>query len=300
MANLNNWKNKIRPTFASNDLSDAIDNLEKELNTFTIPTLSILTTSEPYSSSFWKTWSEFYIKELKYQGFKFKDGEPDNSIELMTKLCNNLLIILPWLKKEVKGKVMTVDGLDMRQANLLQMIELIDFSVDYVGNFTNALSSYETINKGTKVKVTPTIVENLTDNAWVFVTAASILLKPLNDIKAGYGRVPALVADYDKFQELVQTIGTSKADPLNLSVPPFPLSLLFYPQMILADAQMTRLEKAEANYKAISYRIALNKRIMDAGKGDAATESKIETYERELAKSERFITRAKQKWNLED
>lgn len=298
MSNINDWKAKISGAFKSKDITDGLDNLEKSIAQCLIPTLSQLDDARPFKSDFYKDYGHVYVKELENQKFKFKGQVPQDSVELMFQLASNLLVVLPWLRHELKGKVITTEGLELRNANLLQMVDLANWTVDYVTNFTNVLTVAEVTAAGGKSKSTPTIEESIQGDLWIFIIACQVLLKPLNDIKAAYGRVPALVADYDKFQELSQSIGLSKVDPLNLSKPPFPLTLFFYPQMLIADVQMTQLEKSEASYKAINYRLALLKRMEATGTSDAATEKKIEAYEAELSKLERNIKRKKDKWNL--
>lgn len=298
MSNIDNWKAKIGNVFKSKDVVDGIDNLEKSISQYLIPTLSQLEDARPFNSEFAKKYDTLFLKELAFAKFKFKGNEPKDAIELMFQVAANMLVILPWVRHELRSQVITTEGMDLKVANLMQMIELADWANDYITNYVNTLTVYEVLDNNGKSTLTPTIEESIENDLWIFVTSATILLKPLNDIKSAYGRIPALIADYDKFQELSQSIGLSKVDPLNLSTPPFPLSLFFYPQMSIADYQYNRFEKAESNYKAINYRLALLKRLEATGESDAATEKQIDAHERELVKLERYIQRKKEKWNL--
>lgn len=305
MFNINEWKLKLKPTINTSDVRDSLGNLSKTITSETLPLL--LDIQAAHEAGFSGKDTKFYLKaerelkeNLRVLKFKFKNNDTTDPIEVCIKLMENMVILIPWISDQFKSRMVTTEAMDMRQSNLIQLVDLCEFVQNYVVNFTNVYSFYHLKDKMPNYSggLTPTVEEKVSDDLWAFSISTTIIGRELNDIKSAAGRIPAIIADHERFYELMQSVGRSNADPLDLTSPPFPLSILFMIQVSMANAQMDRLEKAESNAKAVRYRLALAKRYEASGVGDAATEVSIKAYEDQLLKLERKIDKMERQYGL--
>lgn len=305
MFNINAWKLKLKPTINTSEVRDLIVNLENLISSETLPLLHDITAA--HEQGFSGKGTKFYLEKqnllkdhLRVMKFKFKVGDTQDPLEVMVKLLQSMQLLLPWLRDQFKSRLITTEAIDMRLSNMIQMVELCDFTYNYITDFANAYTHYHLKEAVAEYdgSLTPTIEEKLSDDLWSFAIATTIVGRDLNDIKSAAGRIPAILADHDKFYSLMESVGRSNADPLDLTTPPFPLSLLFMAQVSIANSQLDKLEKAESNAKAVRYRLALAKRHANTGELDAATQRQIKAYEDRLKTIERDIDRMERKYGL--
>ena len=293
---LQKWKHSIKDTIATNDMKSSISNLENDINKSLLPMLNTMSNGVVYKTDFVRNTTKEINDSLKAINFSVK-GRTWNNVDLVDTciyMTDQINLILPWLRSAIKDRNIEVEGMIISQANTLQMIDLCEFTFDYMLNLCDTITQQEMTAEGFESKAIPTVLDKIVANKYSFVIAISILGRDLQAIKDAYGRIPTVVADLDMYNELMESIGRSNADPLNLSAPPFPLSVIFYGRLTWADWQMTRLEKAETTQKAVSYRLAMLERKRTGQGPDAALDKQIEAYEDRLMQ----VTRKINKWEV--
>lgn len=301
MFNLKFFNGEAKSSISISDVQGNLDNLEKDINRNLLPTLYAMLDHD-FQCSFYKENETFANNELKRMKFKKdkRDWQPQELLETYIFAAQQMARVIPWIRNQFKGRVINVEGMELNQANLLQLVELCEFVFDFISNATIIITHYEMKGIDSNASgLIPTYEEKHELNNYSFLLALSILGRDLNDIKSSYGRIPALIADPEKYYELQQSIGKANADPLNLSAPPFPLSLIFYVQLSWADWQMNRLEKAETTAKAVQYRLLLIKRAQNNEAPDAAIEKQAEIYEARLKQVQRKIAKMEKAYGLE-
>lgn len=306
MFDLTQWKEKLKGSINTSDVKNNLSNLESEISRELLPAYVSLSEvlDGNFNSDFTKEADKYFLQEFKNEKIFLKRINNANVLDYQISLLRNLLNILPWLGNQFSARTIHVEGMELRQSNLVQMVELVEFSVRYLTEFLNVSSYYELNNipgSNQKVgKLTPTQEDYLEIHRYSFVIAMTILHRELSSIKAAYGKIPALIADSEKYQQLVEVVGHGNADPLNLSTPPFPLSIIFYPQMVIANWQMDRLERLETTSKLVQYRVVALKRKQDSGEGDANIEKEITIQEERLSQLQRKLVKTEEQYGLRE
>ena len=306
MFNLNEWKEKLKASINTNDVKGNLANLETEISRELLPAFVSLSevVDGNFNSDFVKETNKYFLDEFKTNKISLKRISHPNIFDYQISLLRNLLNVLPWLGNQFSSRSIHVEGMELRQSNLVQMTELVEFAARYLTEYLNVASFYE-LNaipgSNQKVgKLTPTQEEYLEVNRYSFVIAMDILHRDVNHIKSAYGKIPALLADSEKYNQLVEVVGQGNADPLNLSAPPFPLSLIFYPQMVLANHHMDRLERLETTSKLVQYRVVALKRLAESGEGDANIEKEITLQEERLSQLQRKLVKTEEQYGLRE
>lgn len=306
MFNLDEWKNKLKGSINTSDVKNNLSNLESEISRELLPAFVSLSEvlDGNFNSEFMGEYNKYFLDEFKNEKIFLKRINNPTILDYQVSLLRNLLNILPWLGNQFSARSIHVEGMELRQSNLVQMVDLVEFTVRYMTEFLNVSSFYELNSipgSNQKVgKLTPTQEDYLSIHRFSFVIGMDILHRDLSSIKAAYGKIPALLADSEKYNKLVEVVGHGNADPLNLSVPPFPLSIIFYPQMVIANWQMDRLERLEATSKLVQYRVVALKRKLESGEGDANIEKEISLQEERLSQLQRKLIKTEEQYGLRE
>lgn len=234
--------------------------------------------------------SQGLVSYLRDSDLKVKDVRNASMLEYIVPALENVLVLRPFLEQHINkdiGKSLVTTALTFNKQTLLQLLDVIDFTVGYSTTLLNYATAVE-LNavEGSNIDggaIGPNDLQFLKTKRTVFAIALRILGTPLNKLKADYAEIPEAIFDEETYDDLVKTFGGATTDPLGMASVPFPLSLVYRARLNWAEWQMDRYDECVAAGKAAELRILLwKKQQAEGGGGDAAIERLIQSQEKRL------------------
>lgn len=173
------------------------------------------------------------------------------------------------------------DALTLRQANLLQLSEVLSFTVRFSRRLLNYVISVETDNAGTSGKpslsMKPAEVNWIQRNIPHYIVALNMIATGEAKFKEVMEKIPDVLLRQGEVDSTVRLVGPA-ADPLNFNFIPVVLNPFYHIGMRIAEYQAARYHEAKHEQQVIAAKILYLRSKLD-GREDAKRESIIERYE---------------------
>ena len=295
----------LLPSFESSRIKDNLTNLSQEIDQFTLPAISGLSETFPHGWK-WKNKNVAILDKSIRDAYTGKVVKRDASaLELIEIAMINLQTTLPILKLHADkafGRVVASEGLTFDKAAILQFVEVAEYFINYSRVFTNYLSAAELseLSDSRKVEgIGPDDAEYLLASRYTFTAALAICIIPAKELKAGMVNIPASAIDASTESDIIEVVGSDKMDPFGFAVLPFPLSIIYRAQLVVADWQVDRYDRAQEEANVQQYRTILLKERMEGGDGDASTERALQDAEDRLKLTRRKIAKLEESYGID-
>ncbi|QXO09489.1 hypothetical protein pEaSNUABM11_00065 [Erwinia phage pEa_SNUABM_11] len=285
----------LLPTFESTNLKNQLSSNCDAIGEALLPRYQTLQEligtreGKPFLNAGVEEVSQSIVSALRSSDLKVKDVRHASMLEYIVPALENVLVLRPFLEQHITkdiGKSLVTSALTFNKQTLLQLLDVIDFTVGYSTTLLNYVTAVE-LNavEGSNIDgggIGPNDLQILKTKRALFAIALRVLGTPLNKLKADYAEIPEAIFDEDTYNDLVASFG-GKTDPLGMSSVPFPLSLIYRARLNWAEWQMDRYDECVAAGKAAELRILLwKKQQAEGGGGDAAIERLIQSQEKRL------------------
>lgn len=284
---------KLLPSFEQSQLRDVLDKAFTRIHSNLLPQYRKLnelveSTAKFKDEDVIKLDKEF-TQFMQDAGLVVKSKRNPTSLDYIILTMENSAPLIEYLKERLKtdvGRSLMTDGITFNKHTLLQIIDCVNYFVDYSTMYLNyvtfkELNSVVDSNIAT-AKLPPDIDTQLYTTVHTFSVASRVVAMPLSDLRGVYGDIPDVIIDEDSIGDMKAVFG-QKIDPLGFSHVPFPFSLIFYARLNIADKQMSDLEETIQTAKTVEYRIAAYQKKIALGGSDAASEKVLELQEKRLA-----------------
>lgn len=298
---------KLLPSTETSRVNDGIKNIRKVINTSAIPALesacSVFTNEYKYKDRDLALLNDLIVKGVKPADVGYSLTRP-NSFQLiqhvMRKLETNLDLISDSVISIFKGKAFTSNGLTYNKGNLLQYVEAADFYIRYVRKYYNYATSVELAKLSNIPRpdgVGPDDLEYLKTYMPSFIHLTITFGLDANDTKRVVKKISnmQIAEDVASIQSIV---GYSALDPWGFSSLPWPISIIYRYQLNDAEKVLDDYRAAEAEVKAVEYRVLLMQELIDNGHGDAAMEQRLEVYNDRILKNKRIMADIEEKYGV--
>lgn len=180
------------------------------------------------------------------------------------------------------GDGVVSQGLTYYKSQLLQYMEAANFVTRYARRLLNFVyvaeasmfESQETIENA----ITPADAQWVENNFFTFCTAFKAVTGKQSDVKAALANVPDILIQEGNQNNLEQTVGNKKLDPLELGFIPLALNPIFHVRMAIASWQINRYHAAKQEIKCLQLRQE-HLRSLSQNKPNASTEKQIANLE---------------------
>ncbi|ANZ50244.1 putative virion structural protein [Erwinia phage vB_EamM_Phobos] len=306
--NISNVISTMLPSFESSQLKDSVRDNTAAITSELLPqymTLQEVVGTSEFKSADVKKMSKEITTYLRETKLEMKGLHNPNMLDYIVEVMKNIGtlqgFIVDRINQDIGRKVMTAQ-LSFNKQTLLHLVDLIEFFGQYSATLINWLTHEELQSVHSEIKTTgvaPTDLKYLQMRMATFAVAVRILGTPVNKLKADYGEIPDAVFTEDTFYELTRTFGQENTDPLGMSSVPFPLSIIYRIRLNIAERQMDNLDEISTTAKAVELRLALYRRQLAEGTGDAYIEDMIDAQEKRLNDLKYKRERLEKKYGLQ-
>tara|TARA_Y100001960_G_scaffold181169_1_gene190033 strand:+ start:1722 stop:2645 length:924 start_codon:yes stop_codon:yes gene_type:complete len=304
---LSEYIKALLPSYETASLKDNLHSNVRELTEQILPAYENaieLFNEAPMKDKDVQEMSKLFIEKLKVSGLEHGSIKDVNMVEFIREVMRNIITLEGYLKERIDsdcGRKIVTDGMTFSNQFLLQLLE----SIDFFNRYSKVLINYITHKEFAQVEnsrqkvmaIGPGDEEFLQVRMLSFTIVCRILGTPLSKLRADYSETPAIAIDSENIGELRAVFG-NRIDPVGFSNVPFPLSLIYYSRMAIANSQMDKYDDTVATAKAVELRIMLYKKKLATGEGDAAIEDLLDLQEKRLMELRRKQERAEKKHGL--
>lgn len=282
----------VIPTIFKRDVNDKLQQLQKELETSTIPILK--------ETTMFFEGKEFRSKEVQRLITPFnrivqkRQGNIITTIRYTAENIGNIANELkPILERNFKDATSS-SGLTYRKAQYLQLIDTAMFFSEYARLFANYIIVAETaeFDPGNTIKkrLTPVQIKKIETEFINFTHATNILNNKLATIIRMLESVPDLIIDEENIGMVEATSGVKTVDPVNFGFISANYNPFYAIQMKMAVNDHAKYERALEQREMIRLRLHnLNK--LAAGEPDPYVQKEIELLEEKVQKLDAQIAK---------
>lgn len=212
-----------------------------------------------------------------FQGMQTGAKGGENPIVFLARtipaLVNNIETFERLVKSEFSDTVAT-QGMDLRQLNLVQAADALNFTSRYARYVTNYIvrKEFEAIAESKKVEFEhadlPFETDFIQKGMVPFCTVLRYMTRDTKDVVEALASIPEMSAKEINYKELSRTIGERKIEPFPLSLNNFSWSPFYTYRMNTAEAQDARYRECKAQVTAMRTQLL---RLQQASAGRANT-----------------------------
>lgn len=194
-------------------------------------------------------------------------------------LVENIEAIERLAKSEFQDTVAT-QGMDLRQLNIVQIADALNFTSRYVRYSVNYLvrKEFEAVAASKKVEFTPEDLpyelELIQKGIVPFGTVLRYFTRDTKSMMDALASIPEMSAKDVNYKELSRTIGERKIEPFPLSVNNFSWSPFYRIRMSVVEARDARYRECKAQITAMQTQL-LRLQQASAGRANAGLERDI-------------------------
>lgn len=285
------YLSKLLPSFENSNLRDSLRKTNEKINLHLLPQYRNLreVCEHGFKDELVKELNTDICRHLDSMNVSLKAVRKPDVIDYIIGAMENTAPTIAYLEERLKTDVprtLMVDGITFNKKTLLQLIDSMLYFANYASDLLNFITHQELMSVDESniktAKLPPDMFNQLKVTSHTFSVTVRVASISLTDLRGIYGEIPDMVVDEDTLGELAAVFGP-KLNPLGFDQVPFPISLVFYARLSVADKQMDNLEEVIQTAKTVEYRIAAYKRRIAAGEGDAAIEKVLDMQEKRLS-----------------
>ena len=219
-------------------------------------------------------------------GLKGRNVPPAQTLKLVFADFSDKITKLQKLIKNELGSRVAENGLDLRQANILEYSAQFSFVLRYCNLALNMLLVEETEDDYSSERYAKNKVEWLDQNSVVFTSALKILEIDISRVISAMTKIPQVRIDMDADE--FNSAGFGDSNPLRMGFLPVKLNPFYYINMAIAEYRDSKYQAALKQKLWFEQQLAMKKN-QNQGKSDAATEKLVKHYTEQWEKTDSII-----------
>lgn len=190
----------------------------------------------------------------------------------------NIQYLENYIIKHLNDKVLA-DGMTFVTANIIQLIEMISFTIHYARRYLDFMMTMESIEYdnqglGTKDTISKAEIEWIKQNAHNFAIAFNSATRERSNTDKMLEKIPQISIVDDNEDLLAKTVGINKLDPFNMRFLPLAIHPFYIWGMFWAEIEAERRKAAIEELKRIQAR-KLHLENLKSGTNDPRIEKEI-------------------------
>ena len=275
----------IIPAFSRDQVQEDLEDIEKEIDKHVLPIFAIANTdlgSGKLLSANATSFEDIFEKNVS---FKYK-GNHISAIYESMKNAKELTKLLQRLVDENFAIDVTKAGFDLLRTNIMQLTEILSFTVRYARRHLNYIVLSEMGQyKDLKIEDYFTAGERdwIKNGRMAFIKGIDIIHKPAGEIETKLKTIPSVLVTPETVDTTHGVFGKDKTDPLDLRFIPIVLNPIYHIRIRIAEWQAAKYQEAKEERSMVELRL-LSLKELKSGKDNARLEQQIEYNQERLSK----------------
>lgn len=275
----------IIPAFSRDQVQEDLEDIAKEIDTHVLP-IYVTANNELGSGKLLSanatSFEDIFEKNV---GFKYK-GNHISAIYESMKNAKDLTKLLQRLVDENFAIDVTKAGFDLLRTNIMQLTEILSFTVRYARRHLNYIVLSEMGQyKDLKIEDYFTAGERdwIKNGRMAFIKGIDIIHKPAGEIETKLKTIPSVLVTPETVDTTHGVFGKDKTDPLDLRFIPIVLNPIYHIRIRIAEWQAAKYQEAKEERSMVELRL-LSLKELKSGKDNARLEQQIEYNQERLSK----------------
>lgn len=275
----------IIPAFSRDQVQEDLEDIAKEIDTHVLP-IYVTANNELGSgkllSANASSFEDIFEKNVS---FKYK-GNHISAIYESMKNAKELTKLLQRLVDENFAIDITKAGFDLLRTNIMQLTEILSFTVRYARRHLNYIVLSEMGQyKDLKIEDYFTAGERdwIKNGRMAFIKGIDIIHKPAGEIETKLKTIPSVLVTPETVDTTHGVFGKDKTDPLDLRFIPIVLNPIYHIRIRIAEWQAAKYQEAKEERSMVELRL-LSLKELKSGKDNARLEQQIEYNQERLSK----------------
>ena len=275
----------IIPAFSRDQVQEDLEDIAKEIDKHVLPIYAAANTELGGGKLLSANASSFEDIFEKNVGFKYK-GNHISAIYESMKNAKDLTKLLQRLVDENFAIDVTKAGFDLLRTNIMQLTEILSFTVRYARRHLNYIVLSEMGQyKDLKIEDYFTAGERdwIKNGRMAFIKGIEIIHKPTSEIETKLKTIPSVLVTPETVDTTHGVFGKDKTDPLDLRFIPIVLNPIYHIRIRIAEWQAAKYQEAKEERSMVELRL-LSLKELKSGKDNASLEQQIEYNQERLSK----------------
>ena len=275
----------IIPAFSRDQVQEDLEDIAKEIDTHVLP-IYVTANNElgggKLLSANATSFEDIFEKNVS---FKYK-GNHISAIYESMKNAKELTQLLQRLVDENFAIDITKAGFDLLRTNIMQLTEILSFTVRYARRHLNYIVLSEMGQyKDLKIEDYFTAGERdwIKNGRMAFIKGIDIIHKPVGEIETKLKTIPSVLVTPETVDTTHGVFGKDKTDPLDLRFIPIVLNPIYHIRIRIAEWQAAKYQEAKEERSMVELRL-LSLKELKSGKDNARLEQQIEYNQERLSK----------------
>lgn len=275
----------IIPAFSRDQVQEDLEDIAKEIDTHVLP-IYVTANNELGSGKLLSanatSFEDIFEKNVS---FKYK-GNHISAIYESMKNAKELTKLLQRLVDENFAIDITKAGFDLLRTNIMQLTEILSFTVRYARRHLNYIVLSEMGQyKDLKIEDYFTAGERdwIKNGRMAFIKGIDIIHKPAGEIETKLKTIPSVLVTPETVDTTHGVFGKDKTDPLDLRFIPIVLNPIYHIRIRIAEWQAAKYQEAKEERSMVELRL-LSLKELKSGKDNARLEQQIEYNQERLSK----------------
>ena len=275
----------IIPAFSRDQVQEDLEDIAKEIDTHVLP-IYVTANNELGSGKLLSanatSFEDIFEKNVS---FKYK-GNHISAIYESMKNAKELTKLLQRLVDENFAIDVTKAGFDLLRTNIMQLTEILSFTVRYARRHLNYIVLSEMGQyKDLKIEDYFTAGERdwIKNGRMAFIKGIDIIHKPAGEIETKLKTIPSVLVTPETVDTTHGVFGKDKTDPLDLRFIPIVLNPIYHIRIRIAEWQAAKYQEAKEERSMVELRL-LSLKELKSGKDNARLEQQIEYNQERLSK----------------
>lgn len=284
----------LLPSFEKSRMEDDIKSIKEELGVATIEPYKSASEhfkDHDFSSRDNKDFDRIFKRDVKVES-RLKGN---NYVTTVYNVLDRSLSTLPIVENRVEelfGDKVTAEGMTFARANVLRYVELLYFVSRYARRLLMLTYHNERLASGRESEnpFSPAEMDWLLRNQRTFIHGIGVVSHSDKDLRAMFSNIPNMVIIPEEEENVNQTVGKMKLDPMRTGFINPLLNPIYHVRMHYTDFLVSRYKLAQEEKRSLEYRLLSLKEI-GQGRDDPKLEQQIEYTENRIRKLNRKLAK---------
>lgn len=280
-----NYLASLLPSFSRDQLLEDLDTVSDELRSHVLPpyrTAAKEFGSDKFYSESAQAADELFNKRLD---FKYKGNHLSGILVALENADSQIKVLQTMIDEEFALDI-TQAGLNTLRVNIMQLVEILGFSVRYARRHLNYIMVCESghhSGKDIKDSFSTGELDWLRGGRDAFLTGMNILSLPTKEIEIKFKEIPNVLVTEESIENTQALLGKDKTDPFKMRFIPLVLNPIYHVRIRVAEYQAAKYREAKEERGILELRIMLLKE-QRGGRDNVKIEKQIEYNEGRLQK----------------
>lgn len=278
----------LLPSINRSTIIEDANVVTEELRAYTLPSY-VATLDAGLFSGDYQFKSDWMVRHQKQFSSRFRSSR-GTVIESIAKVTEIVLARTEFVKDALEKELvhdLARDGITYPKATLLQLLDLSTFYSRYARRFLLMCYVCEIPEVNKEVSkdrpFSPIEVRQMEEQFQAFLSVMEVFHREEKQFVAALTSIPDMLVDLDNLEVSHQVAGTTNLNPMALGFIKHTWNPIYHIRIAVANWQNTRCLAAEAEHKALEYRLIQMRAALN-GENNAALEKNIEYTEKRLNK----------------